>query len=254
MHTERIYRKMGYEIDQEGIIRRYINEEGNWDEHLLSTKEFIKKCIAGDKPQVVAVLGSGWLLDVPVEWLSENCEKILLYDIRHPRQVIHRCRYLRNVQFLTADITGGLANSVFEIMKKPKTAQAELEKLQVKAFRFPQPVDYVISVNLLCQLDILLIEYLRKFKDSISAIDFRNFRKKIQEAHLSLFAGSEGCLIFDFEEIVMDRFDQLIETNKHLYVDLPEHKYSEEWIWKFDTQMTYYPNRKTHLRVKAIQI
>jgi hypothetical protein len=39
--SKSILRQMKYPSDQKGIIRRYINEEGAWDNHPATTKKYI---------------------------------------------------------------------------------------------------------------------------------------------------------------------------------------------------------------------
>ena len=41
----KILRQMNYFSDQKGSIRRYINEEGAWDNHLTNTKKYITDCL-----------------------------------------------------------------------------------------------------------------------------------------------------------------------------------------------------------------
>jgi len=41
----KILRQMNYFSDQKGIIRRYINEEGAWDNHFTNTKKYITDCL-----------------------------------------------------------------------------------------------------------------------------------------------------------------------------------------------------------------
>jgi len=36
-------RKLGFLSDQEGIINRYIREEGAWNPHLIKTREFASR-------------------------------------------------------------------------------------------------------------------------------------------------------------------------------------------------------------------
>lgn len=77
--------KMGFIQDQNGIIRRFKREKQNWDDHMTQSKSFILKSAKNkenlpdnlsakqaDKAGVTcAVLGSGWLLDLPLDELSE---------------------------------------------------------------------------------------------------------------------------------------------------------------------------------------
>jgi len=62
-------RRMGFIKDQEGIMNRYLRESSQWKEHLEHTRKFIRESFAQTEAETVAVLGSGWLLDVPLDHL-----------------------------------------------------------------------------------------------------------------------------------------------------------------------------------------
>jgi hypothetical protein len=80
----KILRRMGYLRDQEGIMNRYLAESEQWQYHLEKTRNFIAGSFNGSQAESVAVLGSGWLLDVPLEKLRRRFRKIYLVDIHHP--------------------------------------------------------------------------------------------------------------------------------------------------------------------------
>lgn len=242
---------MGLSGDQDGIMERYINEEGYWNEHLNNSKGFIQRVVEEIKPKSIAVLGSGWLLDVPVEFLLDNCERIFFYDIRHPRPIVHRYAKIDKIEFVNMDITGGAIQYIYEQIKAKK--YMEITDVPECGFQPVQPVDLVISLNVLNQLDILIVEYLRRFSKVLSD-DVLLLRKKIQLAHLNSLLADTSCLISDFEESLYDRTGSLVEKRSLVFTCLPEGKYNEEWIWKFDNRMTYYPNRTTHFKVKAVRL
>ena len=251
--SDKILKRMGYFNDQEGIIRRYIDEEFNWNEHLQKSKSFIKKCIEEVKPQNVAVLGSGWLLDVPLDFLVESCNRVFLFDIRHPRQITHKYRGEKKIKFINQDVTGGSIEEVYEILKHNKSDLNKLDTITKAGFTASEPIDYIISVNILNQLDILILEYIRRFSLPEN-LNMDRLRKIIQEAHIASLKKSASCLITDFEEMIYDKDNELIKTNSLLFTELPAYRKREDWIWKFDTQMTFYPNRRTFLKVLAMQI
>ena len=45
----------------------------------------------------IAVLGSGWLLDVPLDHLCSGLEQVYLVDINHPPQIRKKAERLDNV-------------------------------------------------------------------------------------------------------------------------------------------------------------
>jgi hypothetical protein len=242
---------MGYSKDQEGIIDRYINEEGSWQEHLRNSQAYIKETIETKSIEKVAILGSGWLLDVPIDFLSRYCKKVFLYDIRHPRQIIQKLKKYNNVEFVNIDITsGGIAFVYDKIKKKDFSSFGHFPELIFKPL---EPVDYIISVNLLNQLDILMVEYLRQFKQ-INEADLTTLRQTIQLNHIKSLPTDKSCLITDFEELIYDRTNNLVENRSLIFNSFPQGKNIKEWIWQFDNTMSYYPNRKTHFKVKALQL
>ena len=243
---------MGLSTDQEGIIRRYLNEGGGWNSHLNATKNFIQRSVGLYRPQKVGVLGSGWLLDVPVDFLTDNCAKVYLYDIRHPKQVINRYKRNENIQFITMDITGGIIEYVYNAIRN-NSVNNSLDSLPAEPGFCPaESLDMLVSVNVLNQLDILIVENLRKHEPE-NSVRILEFRKKIQSVHIKSLLKGNSCLVTDVEENLYDRTGKLTERRSLLYTSLPKAKYEDEWIWYFDTQMTYYPNRKTFFKVTAKQ-
>lgn len=251
--SEKILKRMGFFMDQEGIINRYIREKGNWDEHLGRTKTFINRFIDEALPEDVAILGSGWLLDVPLDQILDKCRNIYLVDIRHPRQVVHKYQRFKNIHFIYSDITGGAIEATYDILKEQKNVSERLAELEPPGINLPFSVNSVVSVNILCQLDILILEYVRTFRD-INQGALLGLRKNIQHSHIVSLQKTSSCLITDYEENIFSRTDDLIAINPLLFSDLPDSANYEEWVWKFDTQMTYYPNRKTFFKVKALQL
>lgn len=249
--SERILRKMGFNNDQEGILRRFLHEQENWDEHLQRSKKYIIDFLDEKKPKKIAVLGSGWLLDVPIEYMNSHCNVIYLIDIRHPRQIKHKYENITEINFVKKDLTGGAIEAVFTILNTSDNPSEDLENLYPPGISHLPDVDCYISVNVLCQLDILILEYIRKFKN-ITPQSVNAIRQNVQKSHLNSIQKSDFCLITDYKELVYSRTNELTANNPLLFTELPESGYYDEWIWHFDTQMTYYPNRKTYFKVKAI--
>ena len=163
--SRKILRNMNLISDQEGIMQRYIREKENWDPHLEKTKQYIIDCLSGKSVSTLSVLGSGWLLDLPVDFLAEKFSEVYLYDIHHPKQITHKLKKFSTFKFITADITGGLLTQVYHAAKTytRKKEKAPLEKLELQEFRPREESEFTISLNILNQLDILVIDYLKGF-------------------------------------------------------------------------------------------
>jgi len=245
-------RKMCFLSDQEGIINRYIREEGAWDPHLIKTREFILDSVKGKTIQTIAVLGSGWLLDVPLEELSKQCEKVLLVDIFHPPQIVHKAKAYLNVELIDEDLTGGAVQDVYSLVQNFKRSgkKKPVGKIVSNGFKPEYEVDYYVSVNLLNQLDILIIDYLKKHY-IYSEQELHRLRRRIQKCHVDSLPAGKTCLITDYEELIYK--ENILEIrNPLVHIKLPEGKRKRTWKWEFDSKMEYHKGRKTVFQVVAI--
>jgi len=161
---ERMFRKMGYFDDQSGILRRYRREREHWDAHLQNTRQSAIEAMQGKNCASAAVLGSGWLLDVPMEEMSRYFDKLHLYDIRHPAMVKKQIKPLNNVELCVCDISC-FARPVYEYVKHNRNSRNRppISSIQPQTTLDLSVFDFVFSCNILNQLDILLIEYMRQF-------------------------------------------------------------------------------------------
>ena len=156
--------RMGYYNYQNGLIYHHLNQEGGWGQHLEHCRQFILKALDFYKPDKVTVLGSGWLLDLPVAELAERVSRISLVDIIHPPDVFTQVKSYKNVELIEQDITGGLIAEVWQ--KKGHCTfihkLLSLEKIVVPEYRPDGDPGMVISLNILTQLESLLIDFLKK--------------------------------------------------------------------------------------------
>ncbi len=192
-------KEMRYCEDQIGIFDRYQNEFDNWEPHLLNTRRFILENCSCQNQKPVAVLGSGWLLDVPVMDLLQKFPKIVCYDIKHPEEILYKFRNNKNVEFVQFDLTGGAAQYFFKLSKRKMKPDISILDFSYKKIDFSE-FEMIISLNLLNQLDRLIIDYLANFK-RYSADDLQNISKTIQQNHIDNITGQNAILIFDYEEL-----------------------------------------------------
>ena len=242
-------RRAGYVSDQNGIRNRFLRESGNWQSHLQSTRGFIiKEAQQAEKHQSVAVLGSGWLYDVPLDELSQMFDKVTLVDIVHPEPVKIRAARMSNVQLVTADLTGGAVQQAM----RSSSFHSFLEWLPSAALALDlSEFDLVVSVNLLNQLDILLCDYLRK-RFMVSDTELLNVRKMVQQQHIDWLPHGRTCLITDYCQVDIP-LDGAPETEtKLVHVDLPHTPPDAEWEWVFDTNQRYSEKNNTIFKVMAV--
>jgi len=232
----RILARLGYYDYQSGLIYRHLNQEGGWDTHLEKSRDYIMRMIAHFRPEKITVLGSGWLLDLPVAEIIEQTGNLTLVDIVHPPEVIKQAGAYKNVTLIEADVTGGLIEEVWNkaggisLFKK----QVKVNEIVIPEYKTNTVQGFVISLNLITQLESLLVDFLKK-RIKATEEDYAAFRTEIQKKHLEFLMKQRSVLITDYEEIFTSRSGEtkIVPT---LLTQLPEGNFSEEWTWNFDLQ------------------
>jgi hypothetical protein len=244
---------MGYLRDLDGIMKRCLKEGEHWNTHLENTRAFIASSFEKGPRGTVAVLGSGWLLDVPLKDLLVRFDRVLLVDIHHPPQIQRKFRDEERVTLLEADLSGGAVLHAWHFASKNRkgTLESFLEGMELKDPLTGFSPDALVSVNLLDQLDILLWDFLSAkgcFRDQSP----ESFRTRIQTHHLEWITSLPGCLVTDTREIGTDRSGKEI-ARPLLFAELPRGIRSESWTWNFDSLGTYRSGTRTHMEVQAVE-
>ncbi len=236
--SKKALKKLGFLADQKGIVNRYLVEAG-WKKHIERTQNFIVNSLKDCDFKTVSILGSGWFLDIPIEFLLEHFEKIYCFDVNHPRQITHKYRKESKIEFIDADITGGLIDKFYQLKQITKSDIPLVQPSNIEGV--------VVSLNLLSQLDNLLFGY-SNFTDG----DEVKIRKQIQQNHLKFLSHIPHLLISDYEEVYLNDEGKKIDNKPTIFATLPKNKNFEKWTWQFDTQKTYKNNCKTELKVIAL--
>lgn len=245
---------MGFVRDQEGIMNRYIRESSQWRVHLEKTRNFISGSFASSDAETVAVLGSGWLLDVPLEHLLNRFKHIYLVDIHHPIQIRKKTAGMSQVELIEEDLTGGAIEQIWQYSRENKTLVnpgciSDHISMSPPLTRI-QP-DVVISVNLLNQLDIFLCDYLGK-RGHFQQESLDPLRAAIQAFHLEWISLKPGCLVTDTAEEVATKNGDL-SSKALLHTDLPVGIRRDSWWWDFDSLGTYHHESRTRMEVHAVE-
>jgi hypothetical protein len=243
---------LGYYNYQNGLIYRHIDQEEGWQYHLDHCRQFIIKALDIFKPDTVTVLGSGWLLDLPLAELVEQTQKIFLVDIVHPPDVIRQVERFGNVEIVELDITGGLVEEVWQKGRKYGffNKMRSLEDIIVPEFTLHFNPGLVISLNILTQLESLLIDFIKK-RSVISDLELNLFRTEIQKKHIDFIMRNRSVLISDFAEVITSRFGS-IKTIPTLVTNLPVCQFREEWTWNFDQTGADLYNSRSQFKVVAL--
>jgi hypothetical protein len=200
----------------------------------------------------VTILGSGWLLDLPLPEMMEKVSKICLVDIIHPPDVRNQVRDYAKVELIEQDVTGGLIAEVWEktgkysFMKRLKS----LEGIVIPEYCPAEDPGMIISLNILTQLESLLIDFIKK-RSKISEDVFRLFRSDIQKKHLDFLMKYRSVLISDYAEVITNK-SGISKTIPTLYTDLPIGSDREEWIWNFDKSGGDLYNSRSQFKVVAL--
>jgi hypothetical protein len=242
---------MGYYDDQAGILRRYRRETQNWDAHLQHTRQFVIDAAQGMNRQSAIVLGSGWLLDVPLQELSAMFAQVTLADIRHPAKIKQTAEKLGNVECKACDISG-FALPVYRYVQQYRRSKKRppLDCIVPDVMPDWSKYDFVFSCNILSQLDILLVDYLSQFFE-LDGNELTAFRQKVQQTHIDSLSPTPSCLVADYEERTYSPDGQLLNTKPLIDHPITAKKYVH-WTWTFDTKMTYYAGKNTSFEVLAV--
>lgn len=248
----RILHRMGYYDYQRGIIYRHLNQEGGWDSHLDRCRRFILNAVDHFKPEKITVLGSGWLLDLPVAEMSEKAVQVTLVDIVQPPEVFRQFAGFSNVRIVEADVTGGLIEEVWNFSRRgfPFSRPRSLDSLRIPEYHPDNSCDMVISLNILTQLEVLPAGLLMK-KTRVPAAEITEFRAAVQRKHLEFLQKQTSVLITDTAEYFTGASGNTDVTRTALN-EMPEGKYREEWTWNFDLLKSDFNEKRSVLRVMAL--
>ena len=177
----RYVRRMGYLSEAIGLKCRYKRHLDSWRHHLEKTRQFV--LFAASKSQrreKVIILGSGLLLDVPLETLSSMFREVVLIDIVCLPEV-HRCiKGYDNVRFLQQDVTN-IAGTLYQNILY---GRHELPSADPVLPEIGKDTGLVISLNILSQLTVVLRKYALKKLTGIATDHVEAWCRQITESHM----------------------------------------------------------------------
>ena len=248
----RMLNRLGYFDYQSGLIYRHLNQESGWDSHLEKCRRYIIRAIDEYKPEKVTVLGSGWLLELPIAEMVEKTGKVSLVDIIHPPDVVKQAGEIANVELVESDVTGGVIEQVDKKIRNNSFFRkaTDLEGIIIPDYIPESHPGMIISLNLITQLEVLPVRYLKK-KAHISDEELFLFRKAIQDSHIRFLSKYKSVLITDFEEVITEK-SGVVKEIPTLIADLPDGRDREQWTWNFDLKGADNYNSRSVMHVIAI--
>jgi hypothetical protein len=245
----RVARQMGYLYEIIAIKARYGRCRKAWAPHLENTKSILRAAIARCAQRRKAViLGSGILLDVPLDELARGFGQVVLVDLVHPLGARWPRRRFANVIALTADVT----NTTEVLLRAAKQQGEPLPVSLPSLFIEDGDVDLVASVNLLSQLPYLPAEFLRR-DGTRSEQEITEFSRQLIHAHLDYLRRLPGvvALVADVEQHKIDRSGIVVARTDTLHgVGLPWR--GEEWVWPLAPRPEAHPEFSYHRRVIGV--
>jgi hypothetical protein len=197
-------RRMEYLYQAIALRGRYQRRCASWQPHLDKTKKFILDAAGTcrDRNKVV-VLGSGLLLDVPIEALAEMFREVVLVDVVHLPEVRKRIKHCENVRTLEGDITG-VAEKLFWNVQQGRN---ELPSSKPTIPEIDANTGLVISLNILSQLCTIPQDYVQKKMPDHDEWTIAEWCDQIREAHYHALKAllCDVCLIADHEYIYKDK-------------------------------------------------
>ena len=219
------YKQLGYLGELIAIRHRHRRCKAAWQPHLDTCKKRITSAVKEIKnTDKVVVLGSGLLLDIPIDHLSKRFKTVVLVDICHLRETRKIAKTYPNIKFVEADISG-----IIDALLCWNSG-TELPEPNIKA-SFLKNADYVISANLLAQLPLTPLTYLEKIAPDLENEQRQNLATRIIRHHLEMLKGL-ACpvtLISETKHIISNGGQDLHES-----APLYGHKFQnikQEWVW-----------------------
>jgi hypothetical protein len=241
-------REMGYLHELIGIRHRFRQCRSAWQPHCDHSRQVIRAAIERCRQRRKAiVLGSGWLLDVPLAELCAGFREVILVDLLHPLATRWRTRRFQNVSLLVADVSG-TAEAVWQAVEHCSSLPRSMPNL----FIGDQEVDLVASLNLLSQLPCLPEQYLIKAR-SHTLEEIASYCRDVVQAHLDYLRRLSGvvALIADFETRSINPSGTEVARQGTLY-GVPFNFAAERWIWPLVPHKNTFPYHAEHLVVAGI--
>lgn len=184
-------RRMGFLKEAIGIDARYKRCRQSWAPHLEQTRATVLKSAAlCENRRTALIAGSGLCLDLPLAELSAMFGRVVLLDAVHlPAAKKHG---LANVDHINLDVTGLSPLMSRGLDRMPDVPVPDFYHI------FPD-VDFVVSLNLLSQLPLRPVDYLKRRRLLSTEEEETVFARSVIDSHLRWLRGFDAvrCLVAD---------------------------------------------------------
>lgn len=171
------------------------------------------------------MIGSGLLLDVPLQELSTLFNDVVLMDVICLPEVRRRIRGYRNVTFREHDATN-IAKLLYDAGKQG------LPVLPDASPALPGDTGLLVSLNILSQLWVIPRAYVVRRRPAPPEDQVDDWCRRIVESHFASLRSMTGdvCLIADHEYVTRDHAGRIVSRASTIY-DLPLPEPDDSWTW-----------------------
>lgn len=219
---------MGYLRETRLIAHHARRLEHAWHPHLNATRQLVTESVdLCTARKTVVVVGSGTLLDVPLDSLSTGFEQVILLDIFHSQATRRAVRPYSNVTLMACDVSG-LVHQVYRAARRRDVDPLPRSKPPTLA---GAPVDLIVSLNVVSQLALIPTSFLKGHCPGIPAVQLSAFSRDLIDAHLAWLTQSarQVCLVTDVRRIETPLAGPA--TTKDILEGRPLPPPDGEWLW-----------------------
>ena len=230
-------RRAGFLYQMIALRARYRRNKVAWKNHIEACHNFVIKVAEMTKNKNRAiVLGSGLLIETPIDYLANRFHEVILVDAIHGLPERWKVRQYQNVTMIEADITGLINTNTINIRKDFDITQMS------KNF------DLAISSNVLSQLPLFLHNSLNS---TLLSNEDAATERQVIVSHISniRMMADRYCLISDYEHYIID--DELRAEHVDLFCGVMLPPPSETWTWSIALRPEVFRNKDVYSHVGA---
>lgn len=253
--SPKVIKDLGYVREILAIEGRYKRNRESWKSHLDNTKRNILSTANSlPKRRTCVIFGSGLLLDIPLQELSQMFMQVDLVDVVHLPDIELYASTLGNVRCIQHDCTEYVDVLHSFIQSLPRKVTTTLPEVVVpKLYSNDIEVDLVISCNILSQLSLIPYNFIAKSVAVPESVINRTSTQLVSQhlTYLKSFTAADVLLISDIERRTYSKQGVCIERESALEgIELPDG--IEEWDWHIAPSPELFKDKDVLHRVRAV--
>jgi hypothetical protein len=245
--ADRHARAMGYVYESVALSARHRRCRESWEPHLARSRGFIRRCAAAAPDRGVAVvLGSGPLLDIPIDDLARDFSEVFLVDVAHPWSARRAARQHKNVRLVSCNLLG---------LDGVVACEGALPRPRCGAWRdhVPRP-DFVVAASVLSQLPLKPLESWSR-RLTIDAYERRDWSRDVVDGTLDdLRAGPGFAAVISETRRLLNDTDEFEPHGEDALFGVTLPPALERWQWVIAPYGEIERRRQTVLEISALTL